>query len=82
MSDSEKDAAAKTAAKAKHDNEKAEEAREKSAKKPAYIVAKGKAITSKKGVLVDGAEIKVEDLSGNKEAFDAFITSGHIIKNY
>ena len=72
------DAAAKAAAKAK---EEADEAKAKEGKKPPFSVASGKAITSKRGILSDGDEIKADDLAGGKEALDAFVKSGHVAKS-
>ena len=40
----------------------------------------GKAITSKRGILADGDEIKAEDLAGGTEALEAFVKSGHVGK--
>lgn len=62
-------------AKAKADEEKA-----KPTEKPPFYVSKGKAITSKRGILADGEEIKAEDLAGGKEALEAFVKSGHVAK--
>lgn len=59
--------------------EKAAEA--KAAKKPPYTIAEGKSITTKRGILADGDEIKAKDLSGGKDAIDKFIKTGHIVKN-
>lgn len=72
------DAAAKDAAQAKEDAAAAKE--EEAAKKPPFSVAPGKAITSKRGILSDGAEIKADDLAGGKESLDAFVKSGHVVK--
>ena len=69
---------AKTAA-TKVKKEKAAE--EKAAKKPPYTIANGKAITTKRGILAEGDEIKAKDLPGGKEAIDKFVKSGHIVKN-
>jgi len=49
--------------------------------KPPFYVKEGKAITTKRGVLSDGDEIKAEDLPGGKKALDAFVKSGHVGKN-
>jgi hypothetical protein len=50
--------------------------------KPApYIVATGKAITCKKGVLGEGEEIKKEYLGGGKESLDNLVKKGFVIKN-
>jgi len=75
------DAAAKNAAevKAVATKKKAEDA--KNAKKSPFTIAKGKAITTKRGILGEGDEIKIKDLEGGKEAIDSFVKSGHIDKN-
>jgi hypothetical protein len=44
-----------------------------------YIVA-GKAITSKRGILSDGDEIKEQDLPDGLKALKAFVTSGYVVK--
>ena len=49
-------------------------------KKPPFYVMKGKAITSKRGILADGDEIKAGDLAGGQEALDDFVETGHIGK--
>jgi hypothetical protein len=49
-------------------------------KRPPFSVAKGKAITSKRGILSNGAEVSAEDLGGGKTALDALVKSGHIVK--
>jgi hypothetical protein len=43
-------------------------------------VASGKSITSRRGILAPGDEIKAEDLSGGKESLDKFVKSGHVVK--
>ena len=48
--------------------------------KPPFYVSKGKAITSKRGILADGDEIKADDLAGGKDALEAFVKSGHVAK--
>ena len=45
-----------------------------------FHVMAGKAITSKRGILADGDEIKAEDLAGGTEALEAFVKSGHVGK--
>lgn len=50
------------------------------AKKPPYSVAQGCALTTKKGILADGDEIKAEWLEGGADAIKAFVKSGHIDK--
>jgi len=44
-----------------------------------YHVKMGKALTSKRGILSDGDEIKAEYLPGGQEAIDAFVISGHVV---
>ena len=46
-----------------------------------YTVAPGKALTSRRGILAEGAEIAAGDLPGGQTAIDAFVESGHIVKN-
>ncbi len=54
---------------------------DKNLKRMPFEVAKGKALTSKRGILAEGDEIKAEDLAGGQEAIDAFVKTGHIVKN-
>lgn len=54
---------------------------EKAAEKPPYCVGERKAITTKRGILSDGDEIKADDLPGGKEALAAFVKSGHVVKS-
>ena len=44
-----------------------------------YIVA-GKAITSQRGILSDGDEIKEQDLPDGLKALKAFVKSGYVVK--
>lgn len=44
-----------------------------------YVMAPGKCITSQKGMLEPGMEVRAEWLTGGKETFEARIKSGHII---
>jgi hypothetical protein len=44
-----------------------------------YIVA-GKAVTSQRGILSDGDEIKEQDLPGGLTALKAFVKSGYVVK--
>jgi len=48
--------------------------------KSIYKVAPGKSITSKKGILGPGEEVKTEYMSGGQKTIDDRIKSGHIIK--
>ena len=47
-----------------------------------YVIAGGRAITSRKGILSGDApdEVKPEYLAGGQKAFDKFVKSGHIVK--
>jgi hypothetical protein len=57
-----------------------EETQEPAGKRPPHSVASGKSITSRRGILAPGDEIKAEDLSGGKESLDKFVKSGHVVK--
>lgn len=46
----------------------------------AYYLNPGRSITTKRGILSDGAEVKAEDLSGGQPSLDAFVKSGHVEK--
>lgn len=46
-----------------------------------FIVAEGKSITTRRGILSEGNEIKADDMSGGKQALKAFVKSGHVIKS-
>ena len=48
---------------------------------PPFSVAPGKAITSKRGILDSGSEVKADDLAGGKESLKSLIKSGHVIEN-
>ena len=45
-----------------------------------YSVAEGKAITSRRGILANGAEITVKDLAGGLAALEHFVKTGHVVK--
>jgi hypothetical protein len=49
--------------------------------KASFYVKEGKAVTSKRGILSEGDEINANDLAGGKEALDAFVKSGHVVKS-
>ena len=51
-----------------------------SRKKGAYYLCKGKAITTRRGILSNGDEIKAEDISGGKKALDDFVETKHLEK--
>ena len=52
---------------------------ESKTKKKFFKIASGKAITSKRGLLSDGAEVKAGDLAGGKDALDALVKTGHVV---
>lgn len=58
-----------------------EKAVAKKAKNFPYSVKVGKSVTSKKGVIGEGEEIKAEYLGGGQNALDALVKSGHVAKN-
>ena len=60
--------------------ERADEVKAEEGEKPPFYVMPGKCLTSKRGLIADGAEIKADDLAGGKEALDAFVKSGHVGK--
>ena len=49
-------------------------------KKKIYRVADGKAITSKRGILV-AQEVREEDFTNGAETIKKFIKSGHIVES-
>ena len=51
-----------------------------SRKKDGYYLCKGKAITTRRGILSNGDEIKAEDIAGGKEALDHFVETKHLEK--
>lgn len=62
-------------------SEKPESVKKKKVVEPVYYLGKKKAVTTKRGILSDGDEIKAEYLSGGKKALDAFVKSGHVVKS-
>ncbi len=73
------DAAAAKAAAEKAAKEAADKAA--AAKKPyPYSVAEGTSLTSKKGILDAGAEVKVEYFAGGKETLANLVKKGHVVK--
>ncbi len=50
-------------------------------KLPPYTVAEGKAITSSKGILSDGAEVTAEMLPGGAKTLKALVESKHVDAN-
>lgn len=74
-----KDDAAQAAADAKAEADKLKDVSVE-IKRPPFYVKDGKAITTKRGILADGDEIKAEDLAGGKDAINKFVKTGHIGK--
>jgi len=60
---------------------KSDKAAAKKKKKPPFTIAAGKSITTKRGILADGDEIKAADLAGGSKSINDFVESGHIDKN-
>lgn len=54
--------------------------REDDGKKPPFYIADGKSLTSRRGVLAPGAEIKAADLAGGQPAIDEHVKNGFICK--
>lgn len=50
-------------------------------KKPPFTIAQGKALTTLRGILGAGKEIKAEDLPGGKEALKDFVERGYVNAN-
>jgi len=46
-----------------------------------FVVAKGKSVTCKKGIVGEGEAIAVKDISGGEERFNALCESGVIVAN-
>ena len=59
---------------AKKDNTKAEEAKAK-----AHIIAKGKAITCKRGIKSEGQEVCADDFVGGDGVLKSWIKKGFIV---
>ena len=53
----------------------------KPVKKFKYHMGEGKAVTSRKGILGPGEEVKVEHFSDGQEMIDKLVGSGHIVKS-
>jgi len=87
MKKSHPDAAAKVAederlaAKELADAKKAKAKAKAAEAKPPYYLADGKSITTKRGLLGPGREIKAEDLAGGQKALDGFVKTKHVIKS-
>ena len=48
--------------------------------KPAFAVAEGTSLTSKRGILNAGEEVTEKDLPGGKDSFENLVQSGHIVE--
>lgn len=53
---------------------------EKAVKRPPFYVCDGKAVTTLRGIIADGDEIKADDLKGGKARLAELITSGYVAK--
>ena len=69
-----------SAAAAELAKKQAEEAKAEEAELPEFYMSKGKAITSRRGILAEGDEVTAKDLAGGEKAIKAFVKSGHISK--
>lgn len=67
-------------AQAKKEAEAAAAAKPEPKKQAPYTVADGCAITTKRGILGPGKEIKAEDVANGQKCIDSFVKSGQIIK--
>lgn len=47
---------------------------------PAYRIAPGKALTTKRGILSEGQELSARDVCGGQATIDMRVESGHIVK--
>jgi hypothetical protein len=45
-----------------------------------FIVASGKSLTSKRGILDAGENVSADDISGGKKAFDILVEKKYIVK--
>lgn len=48
---------------------------------PDFTVAKGKALTSMRGILGEGEGISADDLTGGADALEALVEAGHVDDN-
>lgn len=48
---------------------------------PRYAVAKGKSLTSKRGLLGPGAEVSARDFGGGQERLDALVDAGAVTRS-
>ena len=54
--------------------------KEAAKKRPPFYIAENKSVTSRKGTLNEGDEIKAEYLGGGKQSLDAHIKAGNVLK--
>lgn len=64
----------------KEAEEKAEKEAANTPKELKYYVCKGKAITTKRGILADGEEIKPSDVTQGEKVLEKFVKTGHVEK--
>lgn len=69
----------KAAVAAKRD-EDAAAANKAKAKRPAHVIAEGKSLTTKRGILDADEGVSEKDLPGGKAAFDKLVKAGYIVK--
>jgi len=50
--------------------------------KPPYTVSSGKALTTKRGIIAEGEEIRAVDLTGDQTQLNYWIEKGFIDKNW
>ncbi|MFW6031053.1 MAG: hypothetical protein ACOC9T_00560, partial [Myxococcota bacterium] len=48
--------------------------------KPPYTVAKGKSITTRRGILDEGAEVRPDDFRAGQQRLDALVKRGVVVK--
>jgi hypothetical protein len=64
----------------KADEPKADEPKADETKGEGPTVAPGKSLMTKRGILGEGAEVRVSDFGNGQDSLDKFIESGHILK--
>lgn len=62
------------------ENAQAEAEAEEVVELPPYSVAKGKAITTKRGIRAEGDEVFASDFVGGQKILDGFVKTRHIVK--
>tara|TARA_R110002153_G_C13332612_1_gene498615 strand:- start:32679 stop:32936 length:258 start_codon:yes stop_codon:yes gene_type:complete len=66
--------------KKKVEEENKEKTEKKVESKYSHVISKGKALTTKRGILGEGQGICSKDLAGGDEAIAAFVKSKHVEK--